>query len=85
LAGTGAVWIFEGVIPNPAQFSQVRDLTWGIPERATGLKRDPSLRLKNGSGQDDAGLEVKPHRYRLAKWFWQFTEHSVLNIRCLRG
>jgi hypothetical protein len=32
------------VIPNPAQFSRVRD----------PCARDPSLRLKNGYGQDDA-------------------------------
>jgi hypothetical protein len=40
---------FEGVIPNPAQFNWVRDLQNSLPVRSG----DPSLRLKNGYGQDD--------------------------------
>jgi len=59
--GSGAVWIFGGDIPNPVQFSRVRDLARGSPD-ATGMREIPSaslragssLRLKNGSGQDDA-------------------------------
>jgi hypothetical protein len=39
----GAVWVFglsfEGVIPNPAQFSRVRDLACSLLERTTGTAR----------------------------------------------
>jgi hypothetical protein len=36
--GTGEVWIFsEGVIPNPAKFSRVRDLARSL-RRAAGAR-----------------------------------------------
>jgi hypothetical protein len=44
----------EGVIPKPAQFSRVRDLAGIFWVRTRSVLRDPSLRLKTGSGQDDA-------------------------------
>jgi hypothetical protein len=46
--------LFRGVIPNSAQFSRVRDLAWEPPWMRCRFARDPSLRLKNGCGQDDA-------------------------------
>ena len=57
---SGANWIFgtsfDGVIPIPARFSRVRDLAWLFLTHSAPMHsaRDPSLRLKNGYGQDDS-------------------------------
>jgi len=54
---------FEGVIPKPRDFtSGARDLTQ-IRHFPRG---DPSLRLKNGSAQDDADIEREPQKRRPA-------------------
>ncbi len=52
--------LFEGVIPNPAHFSRVRDLP-----PSTSWAGDPSLRLKSGSARDDvhseqSGIQTEP-------------------------
>jgi len=57
------IWVsastfLDASFPNPAQFSRVTDL----PRTAlTICARDPSLRLKNGYGQDDAAQVKDPH------------------------
>jgi hypothetical protein len=54
---------FEGAIPNSAQnqpreslpLTKPQGISRGsFPERASGLRPDPSLRLKNGYGQNDS-------------------------------
>jgi len=50
----------SGASSDPAQFSRVRDLSrWSSPEAMCVYTRDPSLRLKNGSGQDDAQVRME--------------------------
>jgi len=44
--------LLGGVIRTLAPFGRVRDL--GVDQATLGRSRDPSLRLKNGCGQDDA-------------------------------
>lgn len=48
----GSFATLEGVIPIPAQFSRERDLA---RDALPVSPQDPSLRMKNGFGQDDAG------------------------------
>ena len=53
----------RGVIPNPAHFSRVRISRVASPDELLVCTRDPSLRLKDGSGKDDSmrtkRLEIK--------------------------
>ncbi len=46
---------FGGVIPKPGALRPGEGSRGGIPGRSPVCARDPSLRLKNGCGQDDAG------------------------------
>ena len=72
-ASWAAVWVLghsEGHHPEPGAVQPGEGSRVGLPGTHYRYARDPSLRLKNGSGQDDAmestDSKVKTHHYQKA-------------------